>query len=78
LAYDGSQEGHKALINCKEMALWGDAVTHLISVIPDVAVYPIGEGSFIDTGTQKIDKVFDEPGFLLSEVLWSKLRSRSQ
>jgi hypothetical protein len=55
LAYDGSQEGQKALINCKEMALWGDAVIHLISVIPDVVVYPIGEGSFIDTGTQKIE-----------------------
>ena len=55
LAYDGSQEGQKALVNCKEMALWGDAVIHLISVIPDVVVYPIGEGSFIDTGTQKIE-----------------------
>ena len=49
LAYDGSQEGQKALINCKEMATWGDAEIHLISVVPDVVVYPVGEGSFIDT-----------------------------
>jgi len=55
LAYDGSQEGQKALINCKEMATWGDAVIHLISVVPDVMVYPIGDGSFIDTDTQKIE-----------------------
>jgi len=55
LAYDGSQEGQKALINCKEMASWGDAEIHLISVVPDVVVYPVGEGSFIDTETQKIE-----------------------
>ena len=54
LAYDGSQEGQKALINCKEMALWGDAVIHLISVIPDVVVYPNGDGTFIDTESQEI------------------------
>jgi len=46
LAYDGSQEGQKALINCKEMASWGDAEIHLISVIPEILGYPIGEGIF--------------------------------
>ncbi len=55
LAYDGSQEGQKALINCKEMVSWVDAEIHLISVVPDVVVYPIGEGSFINTETQKIE-----------------------
>ena len=54
LAYDGSQEGQKALINCKEMATWGDAEIHLISVVPDVVMYPVGEGSFIDTETQNL------------------------
>ena len=54
LAYDGSLEGQKALINCKEMALWGDAVIHLISVIPDIVVYPTGDGTFIDTESQEI------------------------
>lgn len=48
LAYDGSQDGQKALINCKEMALWGDAEIHLTSVIADI-IYPLGEGTFIDT-----------------------------
>ena len=54
LVYDGSQEGQKALIKCKEMALWGDAEIHLISVILDVLGYPIGEGIFIDTEYQEI------------------------
>lgn len=54
LAYDGSQEGQKALINCKEMASWGDAEIHLISVIPEIVGYPIGEGIFIDTEYQEI------------------------
>ena len=54
LAYDGSQEGQKALINCKEMASWGDAEIHLISVIPEILGYPIGEGIFIDTEYQEI------------------------
>ena len=53
LAYDGSLEGQKALIYCKEMALWGDAVIYLISVIPDVVAYPNGDGTFIDTESQE-------------------------
>ena len=40
LAYDGSQEGQKALINCKEMALWANAEIHLVSVIAEI-FYPI-------------------------------------
>jgi hypothetical protein len=36
LAYDGSQEGQKALINCKEMASWTNAEIHLLSVIPEI------------------------------------------
>ena len=53
LAYDGSQEGQKALINCKEMALWGDAEIHLISVFSEV-IYPIAESTFIDIESQEI------------------------
>jgi nucleotide-binding universal stress UspA family protein len=52
LAYDGSLEGQKALINCKEMASWANAEIHLLSVVPD-NFYSIGEGSFIDVEAQK-------------------------
>ena len=55
MAYDGSQEGQKALINCKQMATWEDAEIHLNAVVPDVVAYPVGEGSFIDTETQIIE-----------------------
>ena len=55
LAYDGSLEGQKALINCKEMASWTNAEIHLLSVVPD-NFYSIGEGSFIDVEAQKVDK----------------------
>lgn len=55
LAYDGSQEGQKALINCKEMATWGNAEIHLISIIAET-IYSIGEGTFIDSESPEIQK----------------------
>ena len=54
LAYDGSQEGQKALINCKEMALWANAEIHLVSVIAEI-FYPIGEGILIEPQNQIFD-----------------------
>jgi nucleotide-binding universal stress UspA family protein len=55
LAYDGSQEGQKALINCKEMATWGNAEIHLTSIIAET-IYSIGEGTFIDSESPEIQK----------------------
>ena len=37
------------------MATWGDGEIHLNAVVPDVVVYPVGEGSFNDTETHIIE-----------------------
>lgn len=34
MAYDGSQSGQKALLDCKEIAQWSRAKLHLVAVMP--------------------------------------------
>jgi nucleotide-binding universal stress UspA family protein len=37
LAYDGSEAGQKALLECREIARWSHAELHLVAVMPAVA-----------------------------------------
>ena len=37
LAYDGSEAGQKALLECSEIARWSHAELHLVAVMPAVA-----------------------------------------
>jgi hypothetical protein len=41
LAYDGSLESQKALLNCKEISQWEHAQIHLIAVVPYDTI-PVG------------------------------------
>ncbi len=53
LAYDGSEAGQKALLDCRDIANWSDAELHLIAVSPP-PVPPIGlEGGFFDHGAEE-------------------------
>jgi len=50
LAYDGSESGQKALLNCREIAQWSHSELFLVAIMPppiNVAV----DGVFYDGGT---------------------------
>lgn len=49
LAYDGSESGQKALLDCKDIAQWGHSQLFLIAVMPLTATY-IAEGTIVDSG----------------------------
>ena len=34
VAYDGSDAGQKALLDCKELAMWSQSELHLVAVMP--------------------------------------------
>ena len=48
LAYDGSESGQKALIDCKEIAQWSDASLTLVAVMPHQIDFIGAEGGFYD------------------------------
>src|SRR5260221_3698713 len=49
LAYDGSEAGQKALLDCREIAQWSQSDLHLIAVMPPPAAFIGGEG-YVDDG----------------------------
>ena len=49
LAYDGSEAGQKALLDCDEIAQWSKAQLHLVAVMPPPAALIGGEGFVYDT-----------------------------
>jgi nucleotide-binding universal stress UspA family protein len=56
LAYDGSESGQKALLDCRDIAQWSHADLHLIAVMPSPAVYIAVDGGFYDSGRDEEDK----------------------
>jgi nucleotide-binding universal stress UspA family protein len=38
LAYDGSESGQQALLECKDLAQWGHAQLWLVAVMPDMSM----------------------------------------
>jgi nucleotide-binding universal stress UspA family protein len=44
LAYDGSEAGQGALLDCREIAQWSQSELHLIAVMPPPAAFIGGEG----------------------------------
>jgi len=56
LAYDGSESGQKALLDCHDIAQWSNAALYLIAVRPLPAA-PIGiEGGFFDGAREEEEK----------------------
>ena len=40
LAYDGSDAGQKALLDCRDVAQWSNAELHLVAVMPSAMSFP--------------------------------------
>ena len=56
LAYDGSQAGQKALLDCREVAQMQSAEVYLVAVMPQDPVFAGGEGTFYDPRIAEMDK----------------------
>ena len=48
LAYNGSESGQKALLECKDIALWTGAQLNLVAVMPHHIDFIGAEGGFYD------------------------------
>lgn len=48
LAYNGSESGQKALLDCREIAQWSGAKLFLVAVMPPPAAFVGGEGGVYD------------------------------
>lgn len=48
IAYDGSECGQKALLDCKDLAQWSHAKLSLVAVMPSSAGYVAMEGAIYD------------------------------
>ena len=64
LAYDGSECGQKALLDCQDIAQWSQSQLFLVAVMPLPAAY-IAEGAILDSGheeqaRQQYREVLDE------------------
>lgn len=56
LAYDGSQAGQKALLDCQEVAQMQGSELFLIAVMPQDSVFIGGEGAFYDPQLGEMEK----------------------
>lgn len=56
LAYDGSQAGQKALLDCQEVAQMQGSELFLIAVMPQDSVFIGGEGAFYDPQLGELEK----------------------
>jgi nucleotide-binding universal stress UspA family protein len=72
LAYDGSDEGHKALFECGDLAVLLNAKVDLLAVIPSYAGIMVAEGMIIE---DNYDQERQRYKAVLEEGL-SSLRSR--
>jgi nucleotide-binding universal stress UspA family protein len=48
LAYDGSQAGQKALLDCQDIVQWSGAALTLVAVMPREIIFGVAEGGFYD------------------------------
>ena len=53
LAYDGSESGQKALLDCREVASWTKSELFLVAVMPPPAAFIGGEGGIYDADREK-------------------------
>jgi nucleotide-binding universal stress UspA family protein len=56
LAYDGSESGQKALLDCRDIAQWSKAALYLIAVSPLPPVAVGIEGGFFDGAREEAEK----------------------
>lgn len=56
LAYDGSDAGQKALLDCGELAQWSQSELHLIAVMPSAMSFVGLEGGVYDVELEEREK----------------------
>lgn len=56
MAYDGSQSGQKALLDCKEIAQWSHAKLHLVAVMPINLSFVGIEGAVYDSEVEERER----------------------
>ena len=56
VAYDGSDAGQKALLDCKELANWSQSQLHLVAVMPSAMSFVGLEGGVYDVELEEREK----------------------
>jgi nucleotide-binding universal stress UspA family protein len=56
LAYDGSDAGQKALLDCRDVVQWGQAELHLVAVMPSAMSFVGLEGGVYDVELEEREK----------------------
>ena len=56
LAYDGSDAGQKALLECRELAQWSNSELHLVAVMPSAMSFVGLEGGVYDVELEEREK----------------------
>jgi nucleotide-binding universal stress UspA family protein len=56
LAYDGSEAGQKALLDCGEIAQWSHSELHLVAVMPSAMSFVGLEGGVYDVELEEREK----------------------
>jgi nucleotide-binding universal stress UspA family protein len=76
LAYDGSDAGQKALLDCRELAQWSQSEVSLIAVMPSAMSFVGLEGGVYDVELEEREKkkyqaVLEDGIRRLSEAGWA-------
>jgi nucleotide-binding universal stress UspA family protein len=76
LAYDGSDAGQHALLDCRELAQWSQSEVHLIAVMPSAMSFVGLEGGVYDVELEEREKkkyqgVLEDGLRRLSESGWT-------
>ena len=56
LAYDGSEAGQRALLDCQEIGQWSQAQLHLVAVMPPLVALIAGEAWAYSPGSDSEEK----------------------
>jgi nucleotide-binding universal stress UspA family protein len=56
LAYDGSESGQKALLQCHDIAQWSNAKLFLVAVMPNPAAFIAVDGGVYDAGRDEVER----------------------
>jgi nucleotide-binding universal stress UspA family protein len=75
VAYDGSDAGQKALLDCRELANWSQSRLHLVAVMPSAMSFVGLEGGVYDVELEEREKkkyrgVLEDGLRRLSECGW--------
>jgi nucleotide-binding universal stress UspA family protein len=69
LAYDGSEAGQKALLECRELAQWSQAEISLVAVMPAMMAFVGLEGGVYDVELEARQAVSDS-----NLARWTEIR----